>query len=193
MVPTCQHTNSTSTYTRCLTDYLSARASTSVQSTTDDQVVPVHALVQLLQAVIVSSCYRTSSELTKIFTRLAMILHTWLRIVMWYISSHRSLTSMEYFDLKALAICLHCLKKIYIYKYSPLLYSQGIGWFPHLGGGQVGSSPDSAPLWAATPRQALASGLQLQLKEFWWLLLTYSFQHFFREFCFQRAWKPGPP
>ena len=36
----------------------------------------------------------------------------------------------------------------------------------YLGGGQVDSSPDSAPLGATTPKQALASGLQLQLREF---------------------------
>ena len=108
VVPTCQQTNSTSTRTRLVTGYLSARASTSVQSTTDDQVVPVHALVQLLQAVIASSCCRTISGLTKVLVRLAMTLHTWSRIVMWCISSNRCLTAMEYFDLKALAICLHC-------------------------------------------------------------------------------------
>ena len=108
VVPTCQQTNSTSTRTRRVTGYLSARASTSVQSTTDDQVVPVHALVQLLQAVIASSCCRTISGLTKVLVRLAMTLHTWSRIVMWCISSNRCLTAMEYFDLKALAICLHC-------------------------------------------------------------------------------------
>ena len=79
-----------------------------VQSTGDDQVVPVHALVQLLQAVIASSCCRTISGLTKVLVRLAMTLHTWSRIVMWCISSNRCLTAMEYFDLKALAICLHC-------------------------------------------------------------------------------------
>ena len=79
-----------------------------VQNTGDDQVVPVRALVQLLQAVIASSCCRTISGLTKVLVRLAMTLHTWSRIVMWCISSNRCLTSMEYFDLKALAICLHC-------------------------------------------------------------------------------------
>ena len=104
VVPTWQQTNSTSTRTRRVTGYLPARASTSVQSTTDDQVVPVHAFVQLLQAVIASSCCRTISGLTKVLVRLAMTLHTWSRIVMWCISSNRCLTSMEYFDLKALAI-----------------------------------------------------------------------------------------
>ena len=115
VVPTCQQTNSTSTCTRRVTGYLSARASTSVQSTTDDQVVPVHAFVQLLQAVIASSCCRTISGLTKVLVRPAMTLHTWSRIVMWCISSNRCLTSMEYFDLKALAISAYTdLKKIYI-------------------------------------------------------------------------------
>ena len=46
-----QQTNSTCTRTRRVTGYLSARVSSSVQNTTDDQVVPVRALVQLLQAV----------------------------------------------------------------------------------------------------------------------------------------------
>ena len=112
VVPTCQQTNSTSTCTRRVTGYLSVCESIHlVQSTGDDQVVPVHALVQLLQAVIASSCCRTMSGLTKVLVRLAMTLHTWSRIVMWCISSKRCLTSMEYFDLKdlkAVAICLHC-------------------------------------------------------------------------------------
>jgi len=47
-----------------------------VQSTGDDQVVPVRALVQLLQAVIASSCCRTISGLTKVLVRLAMTYYT---------------------------------------------------------------------------------------------------------------------
>ena len=77
--------------------------------------VPFHALVQLLQAVIASSCCRTSSGLTKVLVRLAMTLHTWSRIVMWCISSNRCLTSMEYFDLKALAISAYTDLKKNIY------------------------------------------------------------------------------
>ena len=96
VVPTCQQTNSTCTRTRRVTGYLSARASTSVQSTTDDQVVPVRALVQLLQAVIASSCCRTISGLTKVLVRLAMTLHTWSRIVMRCTSSSRHLRSLQY-------------------------------------------------------------------------------------------------
>ena len=88
--------------------YLSARASISIQSTTDDQVVPVRAFVQLLQAVIASTCCRTISGLTKVLVRPAMTLHTWSRIVMQCISSNRCLTFMAYLDLKALAICWHC-------------------------------------------------------------------------------------
>ena len=90
--------------------YLSARASISIQSTTDDQVVPVRAFVQLLQAVIASTCCRTISGLTKVLVRPAMTLHTWSRIVMRCISSNRCFTPMAYFDLKALAICWHCYK-----------------------------------------------------------------------------------
>ena len=101
------------THTRRVTGYLSARVSTSVQNATDDQVVPVRALVQLLQAVIASSCCRTISGLTKVLVRLAMTLHTWSRIVMRCISSNHCLTAMEYFDLTTLAICLHC-SNIYI-------------------------------------------------------------------------------
>ena len=76
---------------------------------------PVRALVQLLQAVIASSCCRTISGLTKVLVRLAMTLHTWSRIVMRCISSNHCLTAMEYFDLTALAICLHCSKFKHIY------------------------------------------------------------------------------
>ena len=114
VVPTYQQTNSTCTHTRRVTGYLPARVSTSVQNATDDQVVLVRALVQLLQAVIASSCCRTISGLTKVLVRLAMTLHTWSRIVMRCISSNHCLTAMEYFDLTTLAICLHC-SNIYIY------------------------------------------------------------------------------
>ena len=137
VVPTYQQTNSTCTHTRRVTGYLSARVSTSVQNATDDQVVLVRALVQLLQAVIASSCCRTISGLTKVLVRLAMTLHTWSRIVMRCISSNHCLTAMEYFDLTTLAICLHCsniyiiyFKYIYYYicNYCPFLlqYSQGL-------------------------------------------------------------------
>ena len=70
----------------------------AVQSTMDDQVVAVHALVQLLQAVIASSFCRTISGLTKVLVRLAMTLHTWSRIVMRCTSSSRHLRSLQYLD-----------------------------------------------------------------------------------------------
>ena len=70
----------------------------AVQSTMDDQVVSVHTLVQLLQAVIAFRCCRTISGLTKVLVRLAMTLHTWSRIVMRCISSSRHLRSLQYLD-----------------------------------------------------------------------------------------------
>ena len=70
----------------------------AVQSTTDDQIDSLNALVQVLQAVIVLHFCRTISGLTKVLVRLAMTLHTWSRIVMEYISSSRRLRSLQYLD-----------------------------------------------------------------------------------------------
>ena len=124
VVPTYQQTNSTCTHTRRVTGYLPARVSTSVQNATDDQVVLVRALVQLLQAVIASSCCRTISGLTKVLVRLAMTLHTWSRIVMRCISSNHCLTAMEYFDLTTLAI--FTLLTLFKYIYIIILYISNI-------------------------------------------------------------------
>ena len=55
-------------YTHETCDWLSVCEGIHLQNTTDDQVVPVRALVQLLQAVIASSCCRTISGPDKSFS-----------------------------------------------------------------------------------------------------------------------------
>ena len=66
----------------------------AAQNTTEEQVVAVHALVQLLQAVIASRFCRTISGLAKVLVRLAMTLQNWSRIVMRCTSSSCHLRSV---------------------------------------------------------------------------------------------------